>query len=146
MENFKIGDRVVVKAGSKFIIPVPTDAAGAIIVGEIIGSRTGHWLVEFAGWKGGHDGGDMPKTGGSRWFYREWEIEAAPQAKPVLIVVSDQGAATYPFKHPSRGAAESEAARLALKMPGVGFTVYQAVTYLKAPKPQVDVSFLDKAA
>ena len=70
-----------------------------------------------------------------------------PEKPQTFIVVSDEGAALWPFKHKydRRGSAEAEAGHRAMIKPGMKFTVYQAVTVVEAPKPGVSVVFLDKA-
>ena len=144
MENiYKIGDFVYV-IDMDPCCPTPRDVAG-----KIIGIRQGHWLVEFQGWRGGHDGADLPRGGGAianRWFLYESQIRPAVDPGQTFIVVGSNGAAPYPFKHPTRGAAEAESGRLAMKMPGVEFVVYHAITKVRAPKPAAEVVFLDKAA
>src|SRR5207302_13834 len=69
-----------------------------------------------------------------------------PQKPQAYIVVSDEGAATHPKKHDGRGAAEAEAARLAMKHPGIGFTVYHAVSRAHTAPLSAELTILDKAA
>jgi len=71
---------------------------------------------------------------------------SAPEKPQTFIVVSDEGPSSRPFKHPSRGAAEAEAGRLALVKPGMKFTVYQAVSAAKAPKLEATLETFDFAA
>jgi hypothetical protein len=147
--QFKVGDWVT-KNTSLYGTPL---TAGKIIS---LNRGLGHAIVEFPGWTGGNRV-DISGFGGSRWSCSLDDITLAEAPKPAVaalvdpekpqtfIVVSDGGAALWPFKHDRRGSAEAEAGRLALIRPGVKFTVYQAVTVVEAPRPGVSVVFLDEA-
>ncbi|HYA07744.1 MAG TPA: hypothetical protein VEF90_17790 [Xanthobacteraceae bacterium] len=128
--QFKIGDKVTARAGcDDRLHVVGGDAVGTVrrIDGKDI-------AVEFEGWTDGHSAG-MGDKAYSRWWFGEEDLRAAPVVEETYIVVSDKGAAARPFKHGGRDSAETEAKRLAEKEPGIGFTVYQAVSLAKAEKP-----------
>lgn len=153
---FKVGDRVVVADN----YPCPQYGPPKGTFGYIAGiCDSSQWFaVSFPAWLGGHTCGDFNLGKQGRWFAPE-HLKAAPALrecsvvrdgtsgwKPsTFIVVSDEGPSSRPFKHPSRGAAEAEASRLALKVPGMNFTVYEAVSVAKAEKPEAKVEILKAA-
>jgi hypothetical protein len=151
--QFKVGDWVT-KNTSLYGTPLTAGKIMSVNLG------LGHATVKFPGWTGGsHD--DAGGFRGSCWSCSLDDITLAeapaatieanstpvePEKPQAFIVVSDEGAARGSLEHDRRGSAEAEAGRLALVRPGVKFTVYQAVTVVEAPKPEVSVVFLDEAA
>jgi hypothetical protein len=151
--QFKVGDWVT-KNTSLYGTPLTAGKIMSVNLG------LGHAAVKFPGWTGGsHD--DAGGFRGSYWSCSLDDITLAeapaatieanstpvePEKPQTFIIISDEGAARGPLKHDRRGSAEAEAGRFATTKPGVKFTVYQAVTVVEAPKPEVSVVFLDKAA
>jgi hypothetical protein len=138
--QFKVGDWVT-KNTSLYGEPL---TAGKIVS---LNMGLGRATVKFPGWTGGR----IDDTGGFSGSCWGCSLEVAapvdPEKPQTFIVVSDEGAALWPFKHKydRRGSAEAEAGHRAMIKPGMKFTVYQAVTVVEAPKPGVSVVFLDKA-
>jgi hypothetical protein len=163
--QFKVGDWVT-KNTSLYGEPL---TAGKIVS---LNMGLGRATVKFPGWTGGRID-DTGGFSGSCWGCSLDDLTLAeapaatieanstlaeapkpevaapvdPEKPQTFIVVSDEGAALWPFKHKydRRGSAEAEAGHRAMIKPGMKFTVYQAVTVVEAPKPGVSVVFLDKA-
>lgn len=123
------------------------------------GGLSGRVGVKFDGWLFGHNAAAGLIGSRNCWFFYLKNLKkvekaatpaiAAPAPKPdagTFIVVSDEGPSSKPYVHTTRGGAETEAQRLALKLPGLGFTVFQAVTRIEVEKPQVTKQYLDKLA
>ena len=148
--QFNIGDLVRMRSGG---LPRGNPLALSQDSIGVIRENTGSLItVSFDGWTGGHSGGGCSPNGGSGkdcWHFNIGDIVSVYEAattKRAFIVISEEGAATYPFKHRLLVQAVDEAKRLSNKdKPGVKFTVYQAVSEVVTPKVEPVVTMLDAA-
>lgn len=110
--KFKVGDRVIGQHGIGTVHEI--DGLGP------------PYLVKFDN----HVGIGFCLNGFGYWQF-EKDLTLIPR-RVTAIVIGEKGAAQFPFKHPDRTAAITEADRLAVKFPGQKFAVYELVSTRRA--------------
>lgn len=86
VEDFKVGDRVVVTGDSQKDWNIHPGMVGVVCKQAEDYLQPGYVLCEFEGWEEGHDGNPLERRGevGPRWFMSPSELqkEARPESKP----------------------------------------------------------------